>query len=64
MGLSKLATLGSAYSFITFIDDCTCMAWVVLMKNKSDMFFAFQKFHKMRQFNIKAQVQVLRSDNG
>lgn len=63
-GPSKVATLGGSRWFVTFIDDCTIMTWVCLMKSKSEVKSLFQRFHKMiyTQYNVK--VQVLRSDNG
>lgn len=63
-GPSKIATLGGARWFVTFIDDCTRMTWVVLLKNKSDVCSAFQKFHRMVLTQYHKQIQVLRSDNG
>ena len=46
-GLSKVTTLGGSCWFVTFIDDCTRMTWVCLMKSKSEVNLLFQKFHKM-----------------
>ena len=40
------------------------MTWVVLLKNKSDICSAFQKFHRMVLTQYNKQIQVLRSDNG
>jgi hypothetical protein len=33
--------------FVSFIDDCTWVSWVYLMKTKSDVFPIFQIFHQM-----------------
>jgi len=33
-GPSKIATIGGAHWFVTFIDDCTRMTWVALLKSK------------------------------
>ncbi|KAM1763339.1 hypothetical protein ACFX11_002688 [Malus domestica] len=63
-GPSKIATLGSAYWFVTFIDDCTRMTWVILLKSKSEVSSAFQRFYKMIVVQYKRNIQVLRSDNG
>jgi hypothetical protein len=54
-GLSKIATLGGAHWFVTFIDDCTRMTWVALLKSQSKVSSAFQRFHKMImvQYNSK-----------
>ena len=63
-GLSKIASLGGAHWFVTFIDDCTRMTWVTLLKSKSDVSMAFQKFHKMVSLQYNMKIQVVRSDNG
>lgn len=63
-GPSKLTTLGGVLWFVTFINDCTRMKWVVLIKNKSKVFSVFHKFHKMVTIQYKVHVQVLHSDNG
>ena len=63
-GPSKFATLDGSRWFVTFIDDCTRMTWVCLMKSKSEVNLLFQKFHKMDCSQYNAQVQVLRSENG
>ena len=63
-GPSKFATLDGSHWFITFIDDCTRMTLVCLMKSKSEVNLLFQKFHKMVCSQYNAQVQVLHSDNG
>lgn len=63
-GPSKITTLGGSRWFVTFIDDCTRMTWVCLMKTKSEVTSLFQQFHKMITTQYSKQVQVLRSDNG
>ena len=50
--------------FVTFIDDCTRMTWLCLMKTKDKMNLLFQKFHKVIETQYNAKVRVLRSDNG
>ena len=62
-GPSKFATLDGSRWFVTFIDDCTRMTWVCLMKSKSEVNLLFQNFHKMVCSQYNAQVQVLRSEN-
>ena len=63
-GPSKFSTLDGSRWFVTFIDDCTRMTWVCLMKSKSEVNLLFQNFHKMVCSQYNAQVQVLRSDIG
>ncbi|KAM1062317.1 hypothetical protein ACFX2A_027225 [Malus domestica] len=63
-GPSKVATLGGAHWFVTFIDDCTRVTWVILLKSKSEVSSAFQRFHKMIVVQYNRNIQVLRNDNG
>ena len=46
-GPSKVTTFGGSRWFVTFIDDCTKMTWVCLMKSKSEVNLLFQIFYKM-----------------
>ena len=50
--------------FVTFIDDCTRMTWIFLLKNKSDVCDIFQNFYHMILTQFQKKIQVLRSDNG
>ena len=61
---SKFATLDGPHWFVTFIDDCTRMTWVCLMKSKSEVNLLFQNFYKMVCSQYNAQVQVIHGDNG
>jgi len=63
-GPSKVTTFGGSRWFVTFIDDCTRMTWVCLMKSKSEVNLLFQNFYKMVRTQYNAHVQVLCSDNG
>ena len=63
-GPSKVPTLSGSHWFVTFIDDCTKMTWLCLMKTKDEVNLLFQKFHKMIETQYNAKVRVLRSDNG
>ncbi|KAK3013785.1 hypothetical protein RJ639_010144 [Escallonia herrerae] len=63
-GPSKVNSLGGSRWFVTFIDDCTRMTWVQLMKSKSEVNVLFQQFCKMIHTQYNARIQVLRSDNG
>ena len=55
-GPSKFATLDGLRWFVTFIDDCTRMTCVCLMKSKSEVNLLFQFFHKMVCSQYNAQV--------
>ena len=50
--------------FVTFIDDCTRLTWVFLMKNKSDVPLLLQEFCAMMSIQFHTKVKVFRSDNG
>ncbi|KAK2975037.1 hypothetical protein RJ640_002466 [Escallonia rubra] len=63
-GPSNINSLGGSHWFVTFIDDCTRMTWVQLMKSKSEVNVLFQQFCKMIHTQYNARIQVLRSDNG
>ena len=46
-GPSKVPTLSGSRWFVTFIDDCTRMTWLCLMKTKDEVNLLFQNFHKI-----------------
>ena len=50
--------------FVTFVDDCTHMTWMYLLKHKDEVFKVFQSFHAMIQIDFSAQIQIPRSNNG
>ena len=56
--------LGMVCWFVTFVDDCTRMTWLYLMKNKSDVGDIFKAFYHMVYTQYSLLVKVLRSDNG
>ena len=60
---STASASGHKY-FVSFIDDCTRVSWVYLMKSKSDVLHIIPQFYNMilTQFNTK--VKVFHSDNG
>ena len=64
LGLSKVLILSGSHWFVTFIDDCTIMIWLCLMKIKDEVDLLFQNFHKMIETHYNTKVQVLQSDNG
>ncbi|RVW27584.1 Retrovirus-related Pol polyprotein from transposon TNT 1-94 [Vitis vinifera] len=63
-GSSKVPTLSGSRWFVTFIDDCTRMTWLYLMKTKDEVNLLFQNFHKVIETHYNAKVRVLCSDNG
>lgn len=63
-GPSKVTTLGGSRWFVTFIDDCTRMTWLCLMKSKSEVNSIFQKFHTRIETQYNRKIQIIHSDNG
>ena len=63
-GPSKVSTLSGSHWFVNFIDDCTRMTWLCLMKTNDEVNLLFQIFHKMIETQYNTKLQVLRSDNG
>ncbi|KAH9768480.1 Integrase catalytic domain-containing protein [Citrus sinensis] len=62
-GLSKVSTIGGARWFVTFIDDCSKMTWIFLMKSKDEVNSLFQRFYKMVTTQFHTQIRVLHTDN-
>ncbi|KAJ9559500.1 hypothetical protein OSB04_004660 [Centaurea solstitialis] len=50
--------------FVIFVDDCTRMTWVYLLKNKSEVLEKFDVFYNMIQTQFQKNIQIFRSDNG
>ena len=50
--------------FINFVDDCTRVTWVYLLKHKSDVCDVFRSFHQMIATQFNTYIKVIRSDNG
>ncbi|CAL2271706.1 unnamed protein product [Prunus armeniaca] len=63
-GPSPITAPSGVRWFVTFIDDCTRMTWLYLLKNKNEVFSRFQSFHKQMKTQFNDQIQILRSDNG
>ena len=62
-GPSLVSTLYGICWFVTFIDDCTHMTWLYLMKNKDEIFSLFKMFHAMVHTQFACKIQILRIDN-
>ena len=63
-GPTQTPSLSGSRWFITFIDCCTRMTWVYLLKAKSEVFSCFQLFHKMICTQFDTKIKILRTDNG
>ena len=51
-------------SFVTFIDCCTRVTWVYVLRSKADVFECFRDFHNMIKTQYNACMKVFRTDNG
>ena len=63
-GPTQTPSLSGSRWFVTFIDCCTRMTWVYLLKAKSEVFSCFQLFHKMICTQFDTKIKILRTDNG
>ena len=63
-GPSLKSTLLGYRWFVLFVDNCTRMTWLYLLKSKDEFFTALCSFHRMIQTQFFAKLRVLRFDNG
>ena len=63
-GPSPIHTISGVKWFVFFIDDCTRMTWLYLLKHKDEVFGVFKSFHAMINTQFSAKIQVFRSENG
>ena len=49
---------------VSFIDDCTRVTWIFLMKDKSKVFYLYVKFCIIIQTQFESPIKRLRSDYG
>jgi hypothetical protein len=63
-GPAPVPTASGIRWFVIFIDDCTRMTWLYLLKHKDEVLSVFQLFHTMVQTQFSAKVKILRTDNG
>ena len=63
-GPSSVSNVSGAKWFVTFIDDCTRITWVFLMKDKSEVFQLFVNFFHMVRTQFGKPIKRIRSDNG
>ncbi|XP_077249080.1 uncharacterized protein LOC143888508 [Tasmannia lanceolata] len=62
-GPSRVASSTGFKYFIIFIDDFFRMTWVYLLKNRSEVFFAFRTFLSKVKNQYNCNVKCLRTDN-
>jgi transposase InsO family protein len=63
-GPSRIASASEFRWFVTFIDCCSRVTWLFLMRSKSEVPNYFRNFHKMLETQYGKGVKILRSDNG
>ncbi|KAM2173457.1 hypothetical protein ACFX1R_038295 [Malus domestica] len=63
-GPSPVTTSLGIRWFVAFIDDCTRMTWLYVLKNKSDVSAIFRSFAQLVQTQYSSVIKVLCSDNG
>ena len=63
-GPVNIKSLGGASYFVTFIDDASRKVWAYPMKNKSEVFGIFQKFHVAIERETNKLLKCLKTDNG
>ena len=49
--------------FVSFIDDCTCVTWIFLLKQKLDVSIVFPNYHNMVKNQFRVSIKWGRSDN-
>ena len=52
-------SLGGAYHFLIFIDDCTKYIWVYFMRKKSDVFEYFKEFQNLMEKQTNKYIKIL-----
>ena len=62
-GPSTIPNTSGSRWFVTFIDDCTRVSWIYLLKNKSDVSRIFSIFCTMVQNQFGTKIKKIRSDN-
>lgn len=55
-GASPISIGSGVHWFVIFVDDCTRMTWLYLMKHKDEVLHVFQSFHTMIQTQFSAKL--------
>ena len=62
-GPSNVANISGSRWSVTFIDDCSQVTWVYLLKQKSEVTSVFQHFFAMVKTQFGVSIKRVRSDN-
>lgn len=60
----QTGSLGGAYYFLLFVDDCTRNSWVYFLGKNSDIFYYFKESKNMEKKKTGKFIRILRSDKG
>jgi len=63
-GPASNSSISGTKWFVTFIDDCTCVTRIFLMKEKSEFLTLFVKFFHMIKIQFEKSIKHLHFDNG
>jgi hypothetical protein len=63
-GPMQTRSLGGAFYFLLFIDDCTRYTWVYFLRRKSDVFEYFKEFRTMVEKKTRKSIKILHSYQG
>lgn len=63
-GPIQTRSLGGAYYFLIFVNDCTRFTWVYFLRHKSHAFDYFKQFGNMIKKQTRKFIRFLRSDQG
>jgi hypothetical protein len=63
-GPMQTRSLGGAFYFMLFIDDCTRYTWVYFLRRKSNVFDYFKEFRTMVEKNTGKSIKILHSNQG
>jgi len=61
--MSVPTTNGNKY-ILTYIDDYSRMCWVYLLREKSQAYDVFKKFHLLITNETQLNIDTIRNDNG
>ena len=62
-GPTTIPNISSSKWFVSFINDCTWVTWVFLVKQKLDVSTVFPNFYKMVKTQFRVGIKKFRSDN-
>jgi len=60
----RISNISGAKWFVSFIDDCTWVTWIFLMKDKYEVFQMFVNFYRIIQTQFGSPIKRLHYDNG